>query len=106
MTADHMAEQNPDTDPDVVAYTLQMVVSMAPQFSAALARQIEEQVKSKYGGRRYFLPKGAKRLTPQERLQVYQDGLTTMPDEDILKKHQISKTTLWRVMKTGPSRLT
>lgn len=93
-----------DTDPDVVAYTLQMVIAMAPGFSAALAKKIEERVKGEYGGRRLFLPKGSKRLTPEQRQAVYQDGLTAKTDATILQDHQISKTTLWRIMKTGGGR--
>jgi Mor family transcriptional regulator len=93
-----------DSDPDVVAYTLQCVIAMAPGFSAALAKQIEERVKAEYGGRRLFLPKGAKRLTPEQRAEVFKDGITNISDEAIIKKHQISKTTLWRIMKSGGGR--
>jgi Mor family transcriptional regulator len=95
---------NTDNDPDVVAYTLQMVISMAPTFSAALAKQIEEQVKAQFGGRRLFLPKGAKRLTPEQRQAVFKDGITNMEDAEIIKKHNISNTTLWRIMKSGGGR--
>jgi Mor family transcriptional regulator len=93
-----------DTDPDVVAYTLQCVIAMAPGFSAALAKQIEERVKSEFGGRRLFLPKGSKRLTPEQRAEVFKDGITNISDEAIIQKHQISKTTLWRIMKSGGGR--
>jgi Mor family transcriptional regulator len=95
---------NPDQDPDVVAYTLQCVIAMAPNFSAALAKQIEERVKAEYGGRRLFLPKGAKRLTPEQRQEIFKDGITNISDEAIIQKHQISKTTLWRIMKSGGGR--
>jgi Mor family transcriptional regulator len=97
-------QPNTDQDPDVVAYTLQMVIAMAPEFSAALARQIEERVKAEFGGRRLFLPKGAKRLTPEQRHAVFQDGVTHLTDHEIIQKHQISKTTLWRIMKSGGGR--
>ena len=97
-------QPNPTEDPDVVAYTLQCVIAMAPGFSAALAKQIEERVKSEYGGRRLFLPKGVKRLTPEQRKAVFKDGITLMTEEDITQKHQISKTTLWRIMKSGGGR--
>lgn len=92
---------NQDQDPDVVAYTLQMVIAMAPGFSAALARQIEERVKGEFGGRRLFLPKGAKRLTPEQRQAVFQDGLTAMPTGEITEKHQIHRATFYRLMKQG-----
>lgn len=88
-------------DPDVVAYTLRMVIAMAPGFSSALAKQIEDQVKSEYGGRRLFLPKGAKRLTPEQKADVYQDGLTSMPTDEIVEKHRIHRATVYRIMKQG-----
>lgn len=93
-----------DQDPDVVAYTLQCVIAMAPGFSTALAKQIEEQVKAEFGGRRLFLPKGAKRLTPEQRQAVFTDGLTKMPTEEIVEKHNVSRRTIYRVMKEGGGR--
>lgn len=99
-----MMHPNPDPEPDVVAYTLQMVIAMAPGFSAALARQVEERVKADYGGRRVFVPKGAKRLTPEQRAAVYQDGLSAMPTEDIEARHNVSRATIYRVMKEGGGR--
>ncbi|MCK9212897.1 MAG: hypothetical protein M0P52_00250 [Rhodoferax sp.] len=99
-----MMHPNPDPEPDVVAYTLQMVIAMAPGFSAALARQVEERVKADYGGRRVFVPKGAKRLTPEQRAAVYQDGLTSMPTQDIEARHNVSRATIYRVMKEGGGR--
>ena len=96
--------QHQDQDPDVVAYTLQLVIAMAPEFSALLAKQIEERVKAEFGGRRLFLPKGAKRLTPEQRQAVFQDGLTNMPTKDIEEKHNISRATIYRLMKQGGGR--
>lgn len=97
-------QPNPTEDPDVVAYTLQCVIAMAPGFSAALAKQIEEQVKAEYGGRRLFLPKGAKRLTPEQRQAVFQDGLSNMTNGEIIAKHEIGRATLFRIMKSGGGR--
>ena len=90
-----------DQDPDVVAYTLQCVLAMAPGFSAALAKQIEERVKSEFGGRRLFLPKGAKRMTPEQRQAVFTDGLNGLPTDEITEKHQIGRATFYRLMKQG-----
>ena len=95
---------NQDQDPDVVAYTLQCVIAMAPGFSAVLAKQIEEQVKAEFGGRRFFVPKGAKRLTPEQRQAVFTDGLTKMPTDEIVEKHNVSRRTIYRVMKEGGGR--
>lgn len=77
----------------------------------AIAPHLEPQIVAKkaefcahYGGQRYFVPKGAKRMTTEQRQAVFADGLTAMDDDEIIKKHKISKTTLWRVMKSGGGR--
>lgn len=86
---------------DIVAYVLQRVIAMAPGFSQALARQIEQLVKDEHGGRRLYVPKGAKRMTAEQRQAVFKDGLTTMSTDEITKKHKISIRTLERTMKQG-----
>jgi Mor family transcriptional regulator len=90
-------------DPDIVQEVLRRVIAMSPGFSLALAQQIEQQVKAELGGRRVFVPKGAQtRLTPEQQLQVYQDGLSNMPTPEIQAKHKISRASLYRLMKRGP----
>ena len=91
-------------EPDIVALVLQKVIAMSPGFSEALARQIEQEIKETHGGQRLFVPKGAKRLTPEQRQAVFQDGLTSMDNDEIGKKHNISRRTIYRVMKEGGGR--
>jgi Mor family transcriptional regulator len=91
-------------EPDIVALVLQKVIAMSPGFSEALARQIEQEVKEEHGGQRLFVPKGAKRLTPEQRAAVFQDGLTDMDNDAISKKHKVSRATIYRVMKSGGGR--
>jgi Mor family transcriptional regulator len=93
-----------ELEPDIVALVLQKVIEMAPGFSQALARQIEQEVKDQHGGKRTFIPKGAKRLTPEQRAAVFKDGLSSMGNEEISKKHHISRATIYRVMKNGGGR--
>lgn len=93
-----------ELEPDIVQYVLQKVIAMSPGFSQALARQIEQEVKEQHGGQRLFVPKGAKRLTPEQRNAVLQDGLTNISNDDIIEKHKISRATLYRVMKQGGGR--
>lgn len=88
-------------EPDIVAVILRQCLAACPTFSPALARQIEEQVRATHGGQRLFVPKGSKRLTAQDRAALYQDGLSGAPTEEILKKHKISRATLYRTMKSG-----
>lgn len=95
---------NLDADPDVIAYTLQVARALLPAISDAQAKQIEDDVKGKYGGRRFYIPKGAKRLTPQQRAALYKDGLTATPTEAIVEKHGVSRATIYRLMKDGGGR--
>ena len=88
-------------EPDIVTAILQRVCALAPSFSAEQARQVEQQVRADYGGRRVFVPKGMKHLTPEQRQALYTDGLTAMPTEEITKKYKISRATLYRAMKNG-----
>lgn len=91
-------------DPDIVSVILQKVVAMAPGFSAALAQQIEAQVRQEFGGQRIFVNKVGKRMTPEQRQAVFLDGLSNMDNAEIIEKHKISKRTLYRVMKQGGGR--
>lgn len=102
MTRDHFDLNN--LEPDIVALVLQRCIEMAPGFSAALAKQIEQEVKEQHGGKRMFVPKGTKRKTPEQLQTIYQDGLTGMSNEEITEKHKIHRATLYRIMKNGGGR--
>jgi Mor family transcriptional regulator len=88
-------------EPDIVELIMLKCIALCPAFTAAIAKQVEQDIKSEHGGTRVYVPKGSKRLTPEKRQQLYQDGLTTMPTEQITAKHKISRATLYRAMKTG-----
>jgi Mor family transcriptional regulator len=91
-------------EPDIVTVILQKVVAMAPEFSASLAAQVEAQVRAEFGGQRVFVPKVGKRMAPQQRQELFNDGLTSMTQAEILEKHKVSRSTLYRVMKGGGGR--
>ena len=93
-----------ELEPDIVALVLQKVIEMSPGFSQSLARQIEQDIRAQHGGQRLFVPKGSKRLSPEQRKAVFHDGLTKLSNEEIAEKHKVSKTTLWRIMKSGGGR--
>ena len=95
----HAIHEEPE--PDIVAVMLQHVLAMAPGFSAALALQIEQRLRADYGGMRVRIPKRGKYLTPEQRQDVFKDGLTAMPTPEITTKHKISRATLYREMKKG-----
>ncbi len=91
-------------EPDVVDLFCRQIIAMAPELEAAILAKKDEFCQE-MGGQRYYLPKGGtKRLTPEQRQAVYTDGLTNMPEDQIIKKHKIHRATLFRVMKTGGGR--
>ena len=80
---------------------LARVMAVAPGFNVMLAAQIEQELRSKYGGLRVRIPKRGKYLTPDQRQAVFKDGLTAMPTLEVTAKHKISRATLYREMKKG-----
>lgn len=98
----HMFKDEPkDTRPDLLAALFQQIIAMAPGFSEGLARQIEAEFRARHAGETFTVLKRGPRMTPAKRLEVYQDGLTGMQTQDIIKKHKISQATLYRLMKGG-----
>lgn len=86
---------------DIVVIILRRVVALVPEFNREIAGQIEAEMRAAYGGQRVRIPKRGKHLTPEERQALFQDGLTNMPTDEILRKHRISRRTLERQMKRG-----
>lgn len=91
---------------DLVLLTLQLVSQALPtHLTPDLMQQIEQQVKTQYGGRRHYLPKGAKRLSADERRAAYTAAMDpAITDRQLTEAHQISRATLYRLMKTGGGR--
>lgn len=107
MTADTPAPITEEKDPDIVLVILQRLRHYLPDaFPANLLTQIEGEIKTKYGGLRVRIPKRRQHLNPQERASVYAQGLSGATDQQIQADNRISRRTLYRIMKTGPSRLT
>lgn len=102
--ADHNAEDAETAD--LVLLTLQLACQALPtHLTPDLMQQIAEQVKSQYGGRRHYLPKGVKRLTAEKRRAAYTAALDpAVTDQQLTQAHQISRATLYRLMKNGGGR--
>lgn len=88
-------------DADIVREILRQVAEVAP-CDPNLIKQIEGDVRQRFGGRRWFVAKGKQtRLTPEQRRAAFQDGLGGAPTEEIARKHGIDRSTLYRLMKRG-----
>lgn len=88
---------------DIVAVILQRVIALVPSIDPQVAGQIEAEVRATYGGKKVRIPKRGKHLSAEKRQALFEDGLTDMATEEILRKHKISLSTLKRQMKRGGS---
>lgn len=92
---------------DLVLLTLQLVAQLIPnQLTPDQMQHIEQQVKTQYGGRRHYVPAfKPKRLTPEKRREIFTAALNpAITDRQLTDAHQISRATLYRLMKTGGGR--
>ena len=90
-----------EAEPDIVAELLRMVAAMSPSLPREHLDQIEQSMRTEYGGLRVRIPKRAKYMTPEQREALFRDGLTNMTTPQIITKHKISRATLYREMKKG-----
>lgn len=107
----HTAEQLAgDEDPDIVVAMIREVIDMH-LVTPAQAADIERRLKERYGDRRIRVKKKLQfsesringvGLPDSVRAQVYRDGLTSMSNEEITRKHGVSRATIYRWMKTPP----
>lgn len=102
---DHLAEQNTDPEPDIVLAVLQRIRVHLPAATPELLAKVEDDIKTQYGGRRVRILKRRKPYSAQERAAVFAAGLTSATEEQILSDTGVSRATFYRIMKTGPSRL-
>jgi antitoxin component of MazEF toxin-antitoxin module len=92
----------PANDPDLLDHVLRLCLDLAPGFTETIALQIEQRARLDLGGQRVVLAKRGKRMTESERAALYSDITSSMPTQDILQKHAVSRATLYRLAKRGP----
>jgi hypothetical protein len=90
---------NLDPDPDIVSVILQACEELG--LPTEVAREVEAKVRSDYGGLRVRIPKRKKHPSERQRAKAFEDGLSGMSTEEVTAKHGISRSTLYRLMKTG-----
>lgn len=88
-----------ESDADIVELILRMAQEHG--LDADAAYKIEQLVRSEHGGCRVRIPKRKKHLSPEQRDQLYRDGLSSMSTTEIIEKYQIDRSTLYRHMKRG-----
>ena len=108
----HTAEQLAgDEDPDIVIAMIREVLDLGLGLTTEQAANIERRLKARYGDRRIRVKKKLQLsearsngvgLPDSVRAQVYRDGLTNMSNEEITRKHGVSRATIYRWMKSPP----
>ena len=88
-------------DPDIVVAVIREVLALGV-LTPEQASNIERRLKERYGDRRIRVKKKLQLSNEGLRSQVYQDGLSSMTNQQITSKHGISRATLYRWMKTPP----
>jgi hypothetical protein len=85
---------------DIVLTILRRVVALAPE-CLSIAGQVETEIRSRYGGKKVRIPKRGKYLTAEQREDLFRDAIAGMPTEEIVRKHKISRRTLFYAVKKG-----
>lgn len=94
-----------DRDVDIVLAILELVRKTAPAVTSEQARDIEQAVRTKYGGQRARIAKRKTHKTPEQREQIVQEALhasqATVPTDKIAESNGISRRSLYRYLKKG-----
>lgn len=100
MQAPRSAADPADREPDIVL-TILASVKTRVHLTREQEKEIEREIRTEYGGQRVRIPKRGKHLTPEQRQEVYRQGLTSASEREILDGSGISRRTLYRLMKRG-----
>lgn len=85
-------------DADFVHDVVERVRARHPGMTEQEALDLEREIRQAWGGERVFVAKDMRRRH-HVRAAIVADGLTSAPTEQILTKHGISRSTLYRLMK-------
>ena len=97
--------------PDVIWRTLEIAMRECPALTPQVAREIETVSRAEFGGTRVDVPKqpyhpdrsaGRKSVPAAVEQAVYADALTSASTEELVKRHGVSRSTIYRLMKRGP----
>jgi Mor family transcriptional regulator len=64
--------------------------------------RIIEQYHAGFGGDRYYIPKEAPSVKAELHKVAYTEALTTASTTDIQRRHGLSRSTIYRLVKRGP----
>lgn len=93
---------------DLIEDLLAMVRAEFPQCTDAQADSMDERIRALWGGQRLHIAKhrhrkpGRAAKDPAALQRAYADALGTASNEEVIRRHGISRATLYRLVKKGP----
>lgn len=93
---------------DVIRWVIDCMLAHEASITEELALIVERECRAEWGGREVRIWKtaegrpGRPRKVPYVEADAYADGLTAVPTETVLRKHGISRSSLYRLMKRDP----
>lgn len=97
---------------DVVGVLVEIARRLWPTesvFTEDLALRLEVEILAALGGEHVHFPKTLERkvgrpaISKEVHQQAYRDALTNMPMEELQRKHNVSRATIYRLLKRGPT---
>lgn len=92
-------------DPDIVRVILERVAILVPEGDRAKLGELEQQVRTEYGGLRVRIPKRGKYLSDQDKRRLVQEAMNSPAEtnESLAKKSGVSRRTWYYMIKQGPT---
>jgi hypothetical protein len=97
---------------DVIWRTLELAMQSCPSLSHETARAIESAARAEFCGTRVWIAEQAfhpersagRKPVPREVADaLYRDAMSNVSTADLVKRHGVSRATIYRLMKRGPS---
>jgi Mor family transcriptional regulator len=96
----------PDEEPyiaepnDIIGDVLRIVISMAPEFSHALARQIDAQARAAWGGDKIYIDKHSADSYSSRNAAIVRDYLAGERIAYLERKYGLSRAHIHRILKS------
>jgi Mor family transcriptional regulator len=86
---------------DIIRDIIERLMAHEASITEELALKVEHEARAHWGGQAPYVPKETKRQA-HVRQKVFADALTAMPTAEVIKRHGISRRTLYRLLKKPP----
>lgn len=84
---------------DPIDQIFAVILRLSPKFSEAVRRQAEAEIRAKFGGERHYIAKTKKHPSESQKEAIFKDGVSGMSTEEVCKKHNITRSTLYEHLK-------